>query len=133
MIIEHAIKIGAHGKSVQFVAPCYCSPVAKVLVSSRVMLAEQVNKCLWVHIEVIVKVTVPSGGMEERERERERKVNTGLALQNIPTYLPVVHASLSCSVPVVKLSPTLATHHLPVIRCDINYSRMQPLWLQMPS
>ena len=70
----------AHRKSVQFVAPCYCSPVAKVLVSSRVILAEQVNKCLWVHIEVVVIVTVPSEwsrvkgeGRERRERERERE------------------------------------------------------------
>ena len=62
------------------VDPSYHRPSSKVLVSSRVILAEQVNKCLWVHIEVVVKVTVPSEwsrvkgeGRERKERERERE------------------------------------------------------------
>ena len=61
------------------VDPSYHSPSSKVLVSSGIILAEKVSKSLWVHIEVVVKVTVPpewSTGKGERrvrvgERERE--------------------------------------------------------------
>ena len=62
--------------------PPYDSPSSKVLISSGIILAKEVNKCLWVHIEVVVKVTIPpervrGRGKREREREREREWGRG--------------------------------------------------------
>ena len=60
--------------------PPYDSPSSKVLISSGIILAKEVNKCLWVHIEVVVKVTIPPErvrGRGKRERERERGERVG--------------------------------------------------------
>ena len=61
-------------------------PSSKIPFNCRVIVAKHVNKCTWVHVEVIIKVTVPPelrrregerkrkrGEKRERERERERE------------------------------------------------------------
>ena len=63
-------------KSVVFMVSLNGLPGSKVPNNRGVVLAKHVNKCLWVHIEVIIKVTVPSeekegGRKEESEKERE--------------------------------------------------------------
>ena len=62
-----------HWKSIVFMISLNGLPGSKVSLNGGVVLAKHVNKCLWIHIEVIVKVTVPSEKRRERERERGRE------------------------------------------------------------